>query len=65
MAEINDLMTYEEAAEFLRMAKQTLYNKICQGVNIPHYRLSKKMVLFDRNELEKWLRSHRIEEAGS
>jgi excisionase family DNA binding protein len=52
------VLTFDEAREFLGIAKATLYRKTSAG-EIPH---SKKMgrVYFDRAELEKWLLGHRI-----
>lgn len=51
-------LTLDEAAAFLRMSKSTLY----QNRTIPRYRRpGSRVLLFDQDELEAWLRTGRIE----
>lgn len=52
--EYNDLMDTKEVSEFLRISMDTLYKWVEEGV-IPHYRLSGKKILFNRQTLSKWL----------
>lgn len=51
-------LTLAEAAEFLRMSRSSLY----QRKDIPRYRRPcSRVMLFDQDELEAWLRQGRIE----
>ena len=51
------LLTLSEAAYFLRMSKSSLY----QRKNIPRYRRpGSRVMLFDQEELEAWLKQGRI-----
>ena len=50
-------LTLAEAAQFLRMSKSNLY----QRRDIPRYRRpGSRVILFDENELEVWLKQGRI-----
>jgi predicted DNA-binding transcriptional regulator AlpA len=50
-------LTLAEAAHFLRMSRSTLY----QRKDIPRYRRpGSRVILFDQNELETWLKQGRI-----
>lgn len=50
-------LTLAEAAEFLRMSRSTLY----QRRDIPRYRRpGSRVILFDQDELEAWLRQGRM-----
>jgi predicted DNA-binding transcriptional regulator AlpA len=51
-------LTLAEAAEFLRMSRSSLY----QRKDIPRYRRpGSRVMLFDQEELEAWLRQGRID----
>lgn len=53
-------LNLQEAAEFLRMSKSSLY----QRKDIPHYRRpGSRALLFDQDELEAWVRTGRTEPA--
>lgn len=54
--EYKDLMDTKEVSEFLRMSMDTLYKWVEEGI-IPHYRLTGKKILFNRNVLSQWLSS--------
>ena len=56
-ADIHKPMSVDEAAEYLRMPKDTLYYKLCKG-EIPATKPGKRYCLY-RDELDKWLESHR------
>ena len=53
------LLTYPEAADFLRMKLPTLYSKVSRR-EIPHVRLSGRDVRFDVAELTAWLDARRV-----
>jgi excisionase family DNA binding protein len=53
-------ITVKEAAIFLNIKEKTIYHLVNQGL-IPHYRIG-KMVRFNKDELENWMRSKK---AGS
>ena len=50
-----DFLDVNEAAEFLGIAKATLYGKCCKLL-IPHFKKGKKLY-FDKAELLDWLKS--------
>ena len=52
-------LTYSQAAEFLNVKVPTLRSMVCRR-QVPHIRLSGKMVRFDRDELERWMREHSV-----
>jgi excisionase family DNA binding protein len=45
----------KEAAIFLSIKEKTIYHLVNQGL-VPHYRIG-KMVRFNQNELENWMKS--------
>jgi predicted DNA-binding transcriptional regulator AlpA len=50
-----------EAAQFLRMSRSNLY----QRKDIPRYRRpGSRVILFDQDELEAWLKQGRIDETA-
>lgn len=49
----NDVMTADEAAEFLRLDRKTVYGYARRGV-IPHQAVGRRM-LFSRTALVSWL----------
>ena len=54
-------LTHSEAAQFLRMSPSTLY----QRKDIPRYRRpGSRVMLFDQDELEAWLKQGRIKGIG-
>ncbi|TKB80110.1 MAG: helix-turn-helix domain-containing protein [Nitrospira sp.] len=54
-------MNLQEAAQFLRMSKSSLY----QRKDIPRYRRpGSRALLFDQDELEVWVKTGRIEPAS-
>jgi excisionase family DNA binding protein len=48
-----ELLTIDEAAEYMRLAKQTLYDYVHKK-RVPYYKAGKKL-LFRVTELDKWL----------
>ena len=56
----DELMNYDETAEMLGLAKGTVYAMVHQN-RIPHIRLGRRLVRFDRAELQKFVDDHRVE----
>lgn len=52
-------LSFEEASRFLNLSKSYLY-KLTSGNLIPHYKPQGKMLYFEREELEAWLRRNPI-----
>ena len=53
------ILSFEEACAFLNFSKSYLY-KLTSACAIPHYKPSGKMVYFEREELENWLRQNPV-----
>ena len=53
----SEILNADQAAEFLHLAKQTLYTMTCKR-KIPFYKNGKK-ILFKKNELKEWMDSGR------
>ena len=51
------VLNFKEAAQYLGIAKSMLYKHTHEG-NIPCYRPSGKMLYFDKQELDDWLRQN-------
>lgn len=56
-------LTAPEAANFLGIAKSYLY-KLVMYRSIPFYKPTQRRLLFDRDELEQWLLSTRVDTAA-
>ena len=56
---VKEILTIEEAAEFLSVSKSYLY-KQTSAQAIPHYKPTGKRCYFKRSELEEWILSGRI-----
>ncbi len=54
-----NVLTFEETATYMGVSKSHLY-KLTMSRSIPHYKPRGKMVYFDREELEEWLRQNRV-----
>lgn len=54
-----NVLTFEETAEYMGVSKSHLY-KLTMNRSIPHYKPRGKMVYFDREELEAWLKQNRV-----
>ena len=54
----NDFMDINETANFLKLAKQTLYSKVHARL-IPHFKEGKRLY-FSREELTKWIISNKV-----
>lgn len=57
----NDILTVEEVAEYLKLAKKTVY-KLATEERIPAFRIG-KFWRFKRTEIETWIqKNHKIED---
>ena len=54
-----EVLNLEEAANFLGIAKSTLY-KMTHENRIPFYKPAGKLIYFEKNVLLDWIRSNRI-----
>lgn len=50
----NEVISAEEACEFLRIAKPTLYRYVRRGI-IPAFRIGNKVLRFHKTSLEQWV----------
>ncbi len=53
------LLTLEECANYMGMKKNTLY-QLTSKRRIPHYKPGGRLVYFDLEEVNAWLKSNRI-----
>jgi len=54
-----NVLSFEEASTFLNLSKSYLY-KLTSGGLIPHYKPQGKMLYFEREQLENWLRQNPV-----
>ncbi|MDR0332409.1 MAG: helix-turn-helix domain-containing protein [Dysgonamonadaceae bacterium] len=54
-----NIFSFDEASKFLNLSKSYLY-KLTSGNLIPHYKPQGKMLYFEKEELENWLRQNPI-----
>lgn len=54
-----DMLTTEEAAQYLGMHKGSLHRLMCEK-KIPYYKPMGKLCYFSRTEIEQWMRGNRI-----
>ena len=54
-----EVLTVEEAAKFMGMARSSLY-KITSDQTIPFYRPNGKMIFFEKTDLLSWIRKNRV-----
>ena len=54
-----EVLTVEEAAKFMGMARSTLYKMTCEQ-SIPFYRPNGKMIFFEKADLLSWIRRNRV-----
>jgi excisionase family DNA binding protein len=55
------LIGYKEIAEMMGMPIGTIYAWVCRK-EIPHIRISAKLVRFDLDEIQKWIEEKRVSE---
>jgi excisionase family DNA binding protein len=56
---VKNILSFDEASKFLNLSKSYLY-KLTSGNLIPHYKPQGKMLYFEREELEAWLRQNPV-----
>ena len=56
---VKNVFSFDEASKFLNLSKSYLY-KLTSGNLIPHYKPQGKMLYFDKEELENWLRQNPV-----
>lgn len=54
-----NVLSFDEASKFLSLSKSYLYKLTSAGL-IPHYKPQGKMILFEKNILEEWLRQNPV-----
>jgi len=55
------LMSIEDLAVYIGVAKRTIYKYIASGDCPPYIKLSKKNIVFDRTDVDSWLESKKVE----
>ncbi len=54
-----EVLTVEEAARFMGLARSTLYKMTCDQ-SIPFYRPNGKMIYFEKSAILSWIRKNRV-----
>jgi excisionase family DNA binding protein len=54
-----EVLTVEEAAKFMGMARSSLYKMTCEQ-SIPFYRPNGKMIYFEKADILSWIRRNRV-----
>ena len=54
-----EVLTVEEAAKFIGMARSSLY-KMTSDQTIPFYRPNGKMIFFEKSDILSWIRKNRV-----
>ena len=54
-----NVLSFEEASKFLNLSKSYLYKLTSAGL-IPHYKPQGKMIYFEKDILEEWLRQNPV-----
>ena len=58
-----NVLSFEEACKFLNLSKSYLYKLTSTG-SIPHYKPQGKMIYFEKDMLEAWLRQNPVKTQG-
>ncbi|NDV68427.1 helix-turn-helix domain-containing protein [Dysgonomonas sp. 25] len=56
---LKKILSFEEASQFLNLSKSYLYQLTSKRI-IPHYKPQGKMIYFERELLEDWLRQNPV-----
>lgn len=56
---LKKILSFEEASQFLNLSKSYLYQLTSKGI-IPHYKPQGKMIYFERELFEDWLRQNPV-----
>jgi excisionase family DNA binding protein len=63
LSSLPPLLKAEEVAELLRTSRKAIYTMVERG-SIPYVRVSRKRVLFDRDQLLAWIDERRAPSPG-
>jgi excisionase family DNA binding protein len=55
------LMSIEDLAVYIGVAKRTIYKYIASGDCPPYIKLSQKNIVFDRADVDVWLESKKVD----
>jgi excisionase family DNA binding protein len=55
------LMSIEDLAVYIGVAKRTIYKYIAGGDCPPYIKLSQKNIVFDRADVDAWLESKKVD----
>ena len=58
------MLTTEEAAYYIGVSRSLLY-KMTHTMQIPHYKPRGKMVYFDKEELDDWMRKGKVDSVSN
>ena len=54
-----NVLSFDEASKYLNLSKSYLY-KLTSAQQIPHYKPQGKMIYFEKDALEAWLRQNPV-----
>lgn len=54
-----NLLSFDEASKYLNLSKSYLY-KLTSAQQIPHYKPQGKMIYFEKDALDAWLRQNPV-----
>ena len=54
-----EVLTADEAAKYMGVSKSYLYKLTCKQ-EIPHYKPNGKLIYFDRQDVEGWMKQNRV-----
>ena len=54
-----NVLSFEEACKYMNLSKSYLY-KLTSAQQIPHYKPQGKMIFFEKDALEAWLRQNPV-----
>ena len=54
-----NVLSFDEASKYLNLSKSYLY-KLTSAQQIPHYKPQGKMIYFEKDALESWLRQNPV-----
>lgn len=54
-----NVLSFEEACKYMNLSKSYLY-KLTSAQQIPHYKPQGKMIYFEKDALEAWLRQNPV-----
>ena len=60
---MKEFLTIDELSEYLNLKRSTLYSMVESG-QLPHYRVGRR-IRFKRNDLDRWMESHRRESVNA